>query len=213
MSYKRFTDNKQADVVFLKEMGLTPEHTILDIGCGGGRLGKELINYLNSGHYYGFDKQRDWINQYREAVDKSGLYTKKPMIFISDFGFKLDENIKFDYVYAYSVFTHVGPDLVKQCLKNLENHMDKESCFYATIIEGTKEKGFEYNRLHPDRPHEFLQARYDLEHFKNIVNECGYNVETISEYHRMGPGHQEDARTHGNSDGHRMILLKRVVGN
>ena len=209
MSYKKFTKKPQTDVSFLKKFGLSPSHKILDIGCGGGRLGWELISYLDRNNYYGFDKQRDWIQQYRTAVGQNNLHIKKPTILCTNFNFKFDESIKFDYVYAYSVFTHVGPDLVKGCLNNLKKHLTTESCFYTTIIQGTEKEKFEYNRLHPERPHEFLQARYDLKYFEKIANECGYKLEIIPEYHRMGPGHDEDASTHGNYGGHRMILLKR----
>ena len=49
--YKKFTKDPQTDVAFLKAMGLKPKHKVLDIGCGGGRLGYELINYLDQNNY------------------------------------------------------------------------------------------------------------------------------------------------------------------
>ena len=206
--YKKFTKTPQTDVAFLKVMGLKPQHKILDIGCGGGRLGYELINYLDQENYYAFDKQADWIKDFQNNINVEGLSVKKPNILLADFNWKLDENIKFDYVYAYSVFTHVGPELVQLCLNNLKKHMTPNSKFYATIIAGSS-KGFEFNKIHPERPYEYLQARYDLEYFNSLVKLCGYKSELIpSSYkERVGPGNYEDANL---SSEHKIILIKLI---
>lgn len=206
--YKKFTTVPQTDVAFLKAMGLQPHHKILDVGCGGGRLGYELINYLDKGNYYAFDKQADWIKDFQNNIIQSGLKSKEPNILLADFTWKLDESIKFDYVYAYSVFTHVGPELVQLCLNNLKKHMNSSSKFYATIIAGSK-KGFEFNKIHPERPNEYLQARYDLIYFNNLINPCGYKAELIpSSYtQRVGPGNHEDANL---SPEHKILLITLI---
>ena len=203
--YKKFTKNPQTDVVFLKDMGLKPHHKILDIGCGGGRLGYELITYLNLENYYGFDKQKNWIEDFKQSITDFNLSGKTPTILLSDFNWRLDESIKFDYVYAYAVFTHVGPELVEMCLNNLKKHMTPESKFYATIIAGSK-SGFEYNQVHPERPNEYLQARYDLNYFNEMVQLCGYKSELISTSYtkRVGPGNHEDANL---SHEHKIVLI------
>ena len=35
--------------------GMTPEDTLLDIGCGALRLGHKAVPYLDPGHYWGTD--------------------------------------------------------------------------------------------------------------------------------------------------------------
>lgn len=40
---------------FLVGQGLRPEHSVLDIGCGSGRIGIWLIRYLERGRYCGID--------------------------------------------------------------------------------------------------------------------------------------------------------------
>lgn len=206
--YKKFTKDPQTDVAFLKAMGLKPKHKVLDIGCGGGRLGYGLITYLDQGNYYAFDKQADWIKDFQGNVTKSGLAIKKPTILLADFNWKLDESIKFDYVYAYSVFTHVGPELVQLCLNNLKKHMTPSSTFYATIIAGSK-SGFQFNKVHPERPNEYLQARYDLAYFNDLIKPCGYKSELIpSSYkERVGPGNHEDANL---SQEHKILAIKLI---
>lgn len=205
--YKKFTTNPQTDVQFLKTMGLKPSHKILDIGCGGGRLGNELINYLNTNNYYAFDKESNWISEFRKAIIQNNLTDKKPTILLSDFSWSLEDDVKFDYVYAYSVFTHVGPDLVKQCLNNLKKHMTSSSKFYTTLIVKATNNGFSYNRTHPERRNEYLQARYDVDYFNDIIQECGYDLEPIPPNYKdpVGPGNHEDANL---APDHKIFLLK-----
>jgi SAM-dependent methyltransferase len=40
---------------FVLEGGLEPDHNVLDIGCGGGRMAAALLYYLQVGTYLGFD--------------------------------------------------------------------------------------------------------------------------------------------------------------
>ncbi|MBA2614534.1 MAG: hypothetical protein H0U90_01940, partial [Actinobacteria bacterium] len=44
---------------YLKERGLEPEHYLLDVGCGPLRGGIRFIQYLETGHYYGVEKDAD----------------------------------------------------------------------------------------------------------------------------------------------------------
>ncbi len=200
--YKRFTTETQTDVTFLRMLGLEPDHKILDIGCGGGRLGYELINYLDIGNYYAFDKQKDWINTYRQQIKQHNLTPKKPTILLSDFTWKLNSHIKFEYVYAYSVFTHVDPLLVKTCLNNLRKHIDQDSQFYATMFVGEHER-FQTDKIHPERPHEFLKASYNLDYFNDILKSVGYKLETIVPFFDcIGPSNASATAEH------RMILIK-----
>lgn len=206
--YKKFTTTPQTDVAFLKAMGLMPYHKLLDIGCGGGRLGHQLINYLDVNNYYAFDKQENWIKDFHENIIKYKLSEKFPTVLLADFSWEIDESVKFDYIYAYSVFTHVGPELVQACLNNLKKHMTLNSKFYATVIAGSS-KGFEFNRIHPERPHEYLQARYDLQYFDELVRSCGYESELIPASYKdpVGPGNHEDANF---SDEHKILLIKLI---
>ena len=204
MSYKTFTKEKQSDVQFLKEVGMKPHHKILDIGCGGGRLGYELIDYLDKGNYYGFDKEKNWIESFRLAVTINNLSSKKPTILLSGFDWDLKSNIELDYVYAYSVFTHVELSLAKECLKNLRPYLSSTSEFYATLLVG--EEDYKMGPVHTQRPNEYAYIHYSLDFFDKMLKECGYYLDDIEAPEQLiGP---TNASVNGDLR-HRMILIKR----
>ena len=101
---------------------LKPDHKVLDIGCGIGRIALSLTDYLSrGGEYRGFDIIRDGItwcrenitprypNFHFEAVDiYNRTYNPRGKIAAVDFKFPYHDNY-FDFVYTTSVFTHMLP--------------------------------------------------------------------------------------------------------
>ena len=59
-------------VVILKAHGLEPHHTLLDVGCGPGRIANALGNYLaDSGKYLGLDIMEEPLALARKTADPS----------------------------------------------------------------------------------------------------------------------------------------------
>src|SRR5579862_1873540 len=52
---RRFHDIALTTIGRMNMAGLRPDHDVLDIGCGVGRTARYLCDYLESGHYEGFD--------------------------------------------------------------------------------------------------------------------------------------------------------------
>lgn len=66
---------------FLKQRGLQPHHTVLDYGCGAGRLGVRVIQYLDPGHYYGLDIHRRSLEAFAEyEIPLWDLEEKRPRL-------------------------------------------------------------------------------------------------------------------------------------
>lgn len=61
---------------FLKSVGMTPEHYVLDFGCGVLRGGLPIIEYLNEGHYYGIESRKAALDEGMKALQDAGLETK-----------------------------------------------------------------------------------------------------------------------------------------
>ena len=93
-------------LLFLKSMGLIPSSCLLDIGCGPLRAGVHLIDYLDAGHYIGFDYNADFVAAARSIVQGLGLTNKCPEVAcISDFDCT-GQNWCADFALAFSVLNH-----------------------------------------------------------------------------------------------------------
>lgn len=105
---------------FIKYGGLAPEHRVLDVGCGCGRMAVPLMKYLSpSSSYEGFDIMRigiDWCQRHIARHDSrfgfklANIYNKsynpKGNIQPSEFVFPYPD-ASFDFVFLTSVFTHM----------------------------------------------------------------------------------------------------------
>jgi len=121
----------------LFNLGLCANHKLLDFGCGSLRVGRFLIQYLNTGNYYGIEPREDLVaegikgNHLQELVNH-----KKPHLRISGDCNMAAFNIIFDYILAYSIFTHMPIVQIRASLKSAYNAMDTNTIFLATYFEG-----------------------------------------------------------------------------
>jgi SAM-dependent methyltransferase len=108
---------------FKRSCGLLPHHSVLDVGCGTGRIAIPLTQYLSpEGRYEGFDPVGEAIRHCRSRITPSypnfrfqiaDLYnrTYNPGGRFKDFDFRFPYPAdSFDLVFAASVFTHLLPE-------------------------------------------------------------------------------------------------------
>lgn len=100
--------------------GLEPDHNILDVGCGSGRIAIPLTNYMNEkGSYEGFDPMPygvKWCsanisprfpNFHFTTIDLyNKMYNPSGKIKPPEFRFPFNDS-SFDFVLLNSVFTHI----------------------------------------------------------------------------------------------------------
>lgn len=114
---------------FIKYGSLKPADSVLDIGCGIGRMAAPLTGYLKSGRYDGFDtiesgvvwcdknitpRFPDFHFHHADIYNKS--YNPAGKILPSAFRFPYEDE-RFDFAFATSVFTHMFPVDVGHYLK------------------------------------------------------------------------------------------------
>lgn len=96
------------ELEILQRAGLKANHTLLDFGCGDGRLAIHAIPYLSAGNYFGIDISPTFLER---ARNRAASRTPKPACRvrwqrqIGDCIPLPDRSV--DMMCAYSVFTHM----------------------------------------------------------------------------------------------------------
>lgn len=131
---------------FVEYADLKPTDTMLDVGCGVGRMAIPLTSFLKTGTYYGFDIFEDGIkwcqnnistecsNFYFKFVDVCNRnYNPNGEIDVSKFKFPYADNT-FDFVCANSVFTHLIPEDMNHYLSEIHRVLKKNGTFFSTFF-------------------------------------------------------------------------------
>lgn len=114
------------------ECGLRPDGSILDLGCGVGRLAIGLLDYLEPpGRYEGLDIDGASIRWARQRIERehpdfrfqiadvyNSQYNPKGDVAPKDYRFPYDDD-DFDVAFLHSVFTHMLPRDLERYLQEL----------------------------------------------------------------------------------------------
>lgn len=117
---------------FIDLCGLEPDHAVLDVGCGPGRMAVPLMDYLSEGgRYEGFDvvpREIRWCQEhitprrpnfrFQVADVRNRHYNPDGAVPAADFRFPYDDST-FDLVVLASVFTHMLEPEVERYLSEV----------------------------------------------------------------------------------------------
>jgi ubiquinone/menaquinone biosynthesis C-methylase UbiE len=153
---------------YLVAHGLLPTHRLLDIGCGSLRGGLHFIRYLEPGHYVGLDISQPILDAGRRFVDEAGLAARSPtLLVVRDFRFGELDSLRFDFLLAQSVFTHMPASEIDECLAHVGRVMQDDASFFATFLESNSgEPSQSWNRTYFNYPYATfvdLAAAHSLE--------------------------------------------------
>ena len=124
-----------------------PDHRVLDIGCGIGRIAIPLTTYLNSyGSYEGFDIVKigiDWCQKkitpkfpnfrFKYISLRNKLYTSENENLARNFIFPYKDQ-DFDFIILTSVFTHMLPEDMENYLKEIYRVLKPSGKCYVTFF-------------------------------------------------------------------------------
>jgi len=181
-----FTKTGHDQVGFLTEFcGLRAGHSVLDIGCGVGRLAVPLTNVLgDQGSYDGFDVAQymiDWCARNITATHPNFRFTHadvKTSTASHDKGVDAAEYVfpypdaTFDLAYAGSLFTHLTPAAATNYLKQIARVLKPGGVFASTwnMYNSVTEKVLPGRSLATAWPHERDHHRLlDAEHPESNV--------------------------------------------
>ncbi len=119
-------------VEMMQALGMLPEHTFLDVGCGPLRGGMHFIGFLNPGNYWGVDFNPSFVDAAHVLLQQAGLPDVIPRVsVISDFGFRaLDRT--FDRLLCFSVLNHCDAPERARFFECVVNVMDASSRVVVT---------------------------------------------------------------------------------
>jgi SAM-dependent methyltransferase len=125
--------------------GLKPYHTVLDGGCGVGRVARPLTGYL-TGEYEGFDVQPlaiEWCQKnitprypnFRFALAdvENGRYNPGGTHLASEYRFPYEDG-SFDFAFFASVFTHMLPADMENYVREAARVLKKGGRLFATYF-------------------------------------------------------------------------------
>jgi ubiquinone/menaquinone biosynthesis C-methylase UbiE len=128
---------------FLRQMGLKPTHSMLDIGCGTLRGGRYFIRYLDPSNYTGIDISPACLDAARKLLEDEGLTDKTPNLVLNEgrtMQFRELRGQRFDFILAQSVFTHLPESIIQECFANVKTCMHETSVFYFTYSQASENK-------------------------------------------------------------------------
>ena len=126
----------------LQTVGLRPEHTVLDVGCGTLRLGYWLVRFLDPDRYFGLEPNKGYVRIGLEhaigpelAAEKRPRFDYNESFDFSPFG------VHFDFVVARSIFSHASPRLVVRALESFRDNTSENAVMLASYKATTKADG------------------------------------------------------------------------
>jgi len=161
---------------FMMDQGLLPHHVLLDIACGSLRGGVRFIPYLDPGNYLGIEKERSLIRLgLKKELSAEVVAAKRPELMVSD-SFEFSRFSKRpDYAIAQSLFTHLPPAMIRDCLTKLRAFAP-DCRLFATFSES------ESSVTNPETPCDVIGFQYTKSEMEELAFEAGWAFRYIGDW-------------------------------
>lgn len=163
--------NRNFQFNLLLKLGLQPHHRFLDFGCGTLVGGIPLIDYLQTGCYYGVDIRQEVIEEGRKEVREHQLENKQPNLFACDSIKHLSIIEKFDYGLSFFVLGLLNKQQLKDLFHFLSEHLEADGAYYANIRTDTKNSDIKWCG--------FMLKVQPTSLYKSLSAETGLKLEDI----------------------------------
>lgn len=140
------------------------------------RGGVRLIPYLRRGRYLGIDKRADLIAAgVTHELSRWLRWRKHPELVVSD-RFEFDRFSRHaDVGIAQSLFTHLTPEVIEQCLRSLAAWSPRCRLF-ATFFEA------DTSQANPGEPHDHRRFAYTRDEMGELAQRAGWRFTYVGEW-------------------------------
>jgi cyclopropane fatty-acyl-phospholipid synthase-like methyltransferase len=129
---------RKFQITFLRQQGLKPSDTFLDLGCGTLRGGIPVIEFLDADRYVGLDVREEALAEARAELERYKLTDKHPdLLDSSDFG-TLHTDKRFDKAWAFAVLIHMPDEVVTRAFQWVGAHVKPEGVYFADVRLGDR---------------------------------------------------------------------------
>jgi SAM-dependent methyltransferase len=151
---------------WMRQVGLTPDSRILDVGCGTGQVGTALEKYLSErGCYYGVDIAAEAIQFCKENLKRPNFHFKQSgMLSVPLSG------LEFDCIIFFSVFTHTYVEESRALLTEAKRLLAQSGVVLGDILVSPFVDKAMGNRG---------AFEWQRDYFVQIAGEVGLNVDTV----------------------------------
>ena len=117
-------------------LGLKPEHTCIDYGCGSLRVGQHIMKYLRPGHYWGLDIVSDFYESGKTLLPPGLMNEKRPELHVirPDL-LRTARKSGPDFIVSFAVLKHVPPAELDAFFENIVSMMALHSKAIITFNE------------------------------------------------------------------------------
>ncbi len=106
----------------LLRTGLSPDSTVVEVGCGALRAGYWLIHFLDEGRYHGIEPNREMVDTARAALLEPGLEELKRPRFAYNDDFDLGVfGVAPEFVLARSIWSHASKRQIAAMLDSFKS--------------------------------------------------------------------------------------------
>jgi SAM-dependent methyltransferase len=163
------------DLAIMKQLGLEPQHSLFEFGCGYLRSGFHFIGYLEPGNYVGNDASAVRVEIGREGLAKLNLLDKNPTLTANtDNSMDWANGRKFDFIWSHAVVAHVPPEDLEEIVGNMSKLMHESSVAYVSCLDV-------YDLKNDVERDDAKNWRYSLAFFQNRLAKYGLVCEDASE--------------------------------